>query len=195
MAQTYSVSLTKVIKDNALEILATPKDPSQLLITSREVNRPGLMLCGHDGFFDPSRAQFLGKGEFGYLDSLDAAERKESLERFFSARPACVIITRSIEPPEELVPLAIRYKVPVLRSGEHVYRDCLLEAVGACGQKLYVAGEGGGVAGDVDQALCGGGDQRVHHGAGEALSGGIDDHGVKAPAAQKAGIDLGGVSL
>ncbi|MBQ6118751.1 MAG: hypothetical protein IJK98_05930 [Clostridia bacterium] len=118
MAQTYSVSLSKLIKDNGLEILATPKDPSQLLITSREVNRPGLMLCGHDRFFDPSRAQFLGKGEFGYLDSLSAAERKESLERFFSARPACVIITRSIDPPEELVPLAIRYKVPVLRSGE-----------------------------------------------------------------------------
>ena len=118
MAQTYSVSLTKVIKDNALEILATPKDPSQLLITSREVNRPGLMLCGQDRFFDPSRVQFLGKGEFGYLDSLDAPEREASLERFFAARPACVIITRSIEPPEELVPLAIKYKVPVLRSSD-----------------------------------------------------------------------------
>ena len=83
MAQTYSVSLTKVIKDNALEILATPKDPSQLLITSREVNRPGLMLCGHDGFFDPTRVQFLGKGEFGYINSLSPAERMESLETGF----------------------------------------------------------------------------------------------------------------
>ncbi len=118
MAQTYSVSLTKVIKDNSLEILATPKDPSQLLITSREVNRPGLMLCGHDGFFDPTRVQFRGKGEFGYINSLSHAERQESLERFFSAKPACVIITRSIEPPEELVPLAIKHKVLVLRSGD-----------------------------------------------------------------------------
>ena len=116
MAQTYSVSLTKVIKDNALEILATPKDPSQILITSREVNRPGLMLCGHDRFFDPSRVQFLGNGEFGYLDSLVAADRNIALERFFSAKPACVIVTRGIDPPEELVPLAIKYKVPVLRS-------------------------------------------------------------------------------
>ncbi len=118
MAQTYSVSLTKVIKDNKLEVLATPKDPSQLLITSREVNRPGLMLCGHDGFFDPQRVQFLGKGEFGYLNSLEAAERRNALERFFEARPACVIVTRGIEPPEELVPLAIKYKVPVLRSND-----------------------------------------------------------------------------
>lgn len=135
MAQTYSVSLTKVIKDNALEILATPKDPSQLLITSREVNRPGLMLCGHDGFFDPTRVQFLGKGEFGYINSLSHAERQESLERFFSAKPACVIITRSIEPPEELVPLAIKHKVPVLRSGDST-SSCMSALIAYLGVEL-----------------------------------------------------------
>ena len=135
MAQIYSVSLTKVIKDNALEILATPKDPSQLLITSREVNRPGLMLCGQDRFFDPSRVQFLGKGEFGYIKSLSPAERKESLERFFSAKPACVIITRSIEPPEELVPLAIKHKVPVLRSGDST-SSCMSALIAYLGVEL-----------------------------------------------------------
>ncbi len=135
MAQIYSVSLTKVIKDNALEILATPKDPSQLLITSREVNRPGLMLCGQDRFFDPSRVQFLGKGEFGYINSLSPAERKESLERFFSAKPACVIITRSIEPPEELVPLAIKHKVPVLRSGDST-SSCMSALIAYLGVEL-----------------------------------------------------------
>ncbi len=135
MAQTYSVSLTKVIKDNSLEILATPKDPSQLLITSRDVNRPGLMLCGQDRFFDPSRVQFLGKGEFGYINSLSPAERKESLERFFSAKPACVIITRSIEPPEELVPLAIKHKVPVLRSGDST-SSCMSALIAYLGVEL-----------------------------------------------------------
>lgn len=135
MAQIYSVSLTKVIKDNALEILATPKDPSQLLITSREVNRPGLMLCGQDRFFDPSRVQFLGKGEFGYINSLSPAERKESMERFFSAKPACVIITRSIEPPEELVPLAIKHKVPVLRSGDST-SSCMSALIAYLGVEL-----------------------------------------------------------
>ena len=135
MAQTYSVSLTKVIKDNSLEILATPKDPSQLLITSREVNRPGLMLCGQDRFFDPSRVQFLGKGEFGYINSLAPAERKDTLERFFSAKPACVIITRSIEPPEELVPLAIKHKVPVLRSGDST-SSCMSALIAYLGVEL-----------------------------------------------------------
>ena len=135
MAQTYSVSLSKLIKDNALEILATPKDPSQLLITSREVNRPGLMLCGQDRFFDPSRVQFLGKGEFGYINSLAPAERKDTLERFFSAKPACVIITRSIEPPEELVPLAIKHKVPVLRSGDST-SSCMSALIAYLGVEL-----------------------------------------------------------
>ena len=135
MSQAYSVSLTKIIKDNALEIIATPKDPSQLLIASKDVNRPGLMLCGHDAFFDPQRIQFLGKSEFGYINSLTHAGREECLERFFSTCPACVVITRGLEPMEELVPLAIKYKVPVLRSGDST-SACMSSLIAYLGVEL-----------------------------------------------------------
>ena len=76
MAANYTVSLKKVIKDNALEVLSTPRDPSQIYVTSKDVNRPGLMLTANDRFFDPKRVQFLGLSEFGYLNSLSKAERE-----------------------------------------------------------------------------------------------------------------------
>lgn len=118
MAKTYSVSIAKMIKDNGLEILYVPNDPSVLFISSRDVNRPGLMLAGHDRFFDPKRVQFLGLGEYGYLNSLTEEEKIESFSRLMEAKPCCVIITRGLEPMPEMLAEAKRNEVPVLRTNE-----------------------------------------------------------------------------
>ncbi len=118
MPKTYSVSLAKMIKDNGLEILYVPNDPSVLYVSSRDANRPGLMLAGHDQFFDPKRVQFLGLGEYGYLNSLTPEGKDESFRRLMSAKPCCVIITRGLEPMQECLRCAKEFEVPVLRSNE-----------------------------------------------------------------------------
>ena len=118
MPKTYSVSLAKMIRDNALEVLYTPTDPSALYVSSRDVNRPGLMLAGHDQFFDPKRLQFLGLGEYGYLNSLNNEEKTQSFHRLMKADPCCVIVTRGLEPMQEMLEQAELYKVPVLRTNE-----------------------------------------------------------------------------
>ncbi len=116
MAKNYSVTLQKMMTDNSLEVISTPKELSQIRIETRDVNRPGLMLAGYDGFFDPARLQFLGLSEYGYLNSLPQDQRHKCLEHFMQQKPSCIIITRGLEPPDELIPLAIKYEVPVLRS-------------------------------------------------------------------------------
>ena len=118
MAKTYTVSLEKVIRENALEILYTPTDPKNLFVSSKDVNRPGLLLAGHDAFFDPSRIQFLGLAEFGFLNSLSPEDRDAALRRFFGTKPVCAIITRALEPTENLLAIAKEYEVPVLRTNE-----------------------------------------------------------------------------
>lgn len=118
MPKTYTVSIAKMIKDNALEILYVPSDPAMLFVASRDVNRPGLMLAGHDKFFDPKRVQFLGLGEYGYLNSLTEEEKTESFRRLLEAKPCCVIITRGLEPMPELLEQAKAFEVPILRSNE-----------------------------------------------------------------------------
>ena len=107
-----------MIKDNALEILYVPSDPTMLFVSSRDVNRPGLMLAGHDKFFDPKRVQFLGLGEYGYLNSLTEEEKTESFRRLLEAGPCCVIVTRGLEPMPEMLEQAEICKVPILRSNE-----------------------------------------------------------------------------
>ena len=135
MAKTYSVSLEKLIKDNGLEILYVPNDPSVLYISSRDVNRPGLMLAGHDRFFDPKRVQFLGLGEYGYLNSLTDAEKTESFKRLLEAKPSCVIITRGLEPMPEMLEQAKIYEVPVLRTNEST-SSCMSTLIAYLGVEL-----------------------------------------------------------
>ncbi len=118
MPKTYSVSLAKMIKDNGLEILYVPDDPEKLFVSSRDVNRPGLMLAGHDRFFDPKRVQFLGLGEYGYLNSLTDEEKTESFRRLMEANPCCVIVTRGLEPLPQMVEQAKANAVPLLRTNE-----------------------------------------------------------------------------
>ena len=42
----YSVSIEKLVNDQSLKVIYTPKDIADLYITSQDVNRPGLMLAG-----------------------------------------------------------------------------------------------------------------------------------------------------
>lgn len=135
MAQHYSVTLKKVIEDNAFEILSTPKDTSQIYISCKDVNRPGLILAGTDDYFDSGRVQFIGLSETGYLNGLSRDERSLCLERFISRKPSCIIITRNLAPIEEIVPLAIKYCVPVLRTAEST-SDCMAALIAYLGVEL-----------------------------------------------------------
>lgn len=118
MAQQYSVTLAKIIKDNSLDVLYVPKDPEEIRVWSKDVSRPGLMLVQNDEYFDPKRIHFFGLSEFGYLESLPDDERERSLERFFSAKPCCLIITRSMNPVKSMLEIAEKYEVPILSTSE-----------------------------------------------------------------------------
>ena len=66
----YTVSLEKVVKDLSFQVIYTPKDISDIYITSQDVNRPGLILTGFEDYFDPARIQFIGLTELEYFKSL-----------------------------------------------------------------------------------------------------------------------------
>ena len=47
MTQSYSVSLEKIITAHNLEIIYLPKPADEILITTNEVNRPGIVMTGY----------------------------------------------------------------------------------------------------------------------------------------------------
>lgn len=135
MAQEYSVSLAKMVKNNALAVLFSPKELEEIFISSKDVNRPGLILAGYHDFFDPTRLQFFGLTEFGFVDSLTKEKKTRCLEHFFSYRPSCIIVTRSIEPNEEFMNLAKKYEVPVLQSADST-SGCMSTLISYLGVEL-----------------------------------------------------------
>jgi HPr kinase/phosphorylase len=114
----FSVSLEKIIKELSLETVNMPKSPSEIMVSSMDLNRPGLCLDGYFGFFDPKRMQILGKTEEGFLSQLDPALRKERIDTFFSYKPSAVIVTRDLPIAQEMLNAAQKYEVPLLRTPE-----------------------------------------------------------------------------
>lgn len=59
MTQNYSVSLEKIIAAHNLEIIYLPKPADEILITTNEVNRPGIVMTGYTDYFDAERISDL----------------------------------------------------------------------------------------------------------------------------------------
>ena len=102
---------------NALELrVLSPSTREELPIDSADTNRPGLQFAGFYENFANRRPQIIGKAEMSYLDSLDNDLRLERLRTYFSYPIPCVIISRGMQPPEELLELAHESDVPVFQS-------------------------------------------------------------------------------
>ncbi|MDR2752749.1 MAG: HPr kinase/phosphorylase, partial [Oscillospiraceae bacterium] len=82
MPEIYSVPLQKMVEDNGYTYIHCPQEAARLSISSREVNRPGLILAGFPEHFDPTRVQFLGYTEMDYIDSRRDDVRTARLEDF-----------------------------------------------------------------------------------------------------------------
>ena len=119
LSGNYSVTVSKVARDNSLETVYMPDKPdSDIVIRSQDVNRPGLMFAGYDDYFDKERVEFIGLAEMGYLGTLDEETLNNRLHSFFSLHPSCVILTRNLDVSEKFLEIAKEYEVPLLRTSE-----------------------------------------------------------------------------
>jgi HPr kinase/phosphorylase len=86
------------------------------LIAEAAINRPGLALTGFFKYFAHRRIQVIGLAEHLYLSSLSPVERQRRLEAVFSRKVPCVVLSRGRVVFPEMIALAARYGVPVMRS-------------------------------------------------------------------------------
>ena len=118
MCHSYSVSLENVIENNNLDIVYLPKSADEILITTAEVNRPGIVLTGYTDYFDPLRIQILGWTEFGFLINMNHEDRIKALGNWLSLRPAAAVVTRGLEIPDYFIDACKTYEVPLLKTQE-----------------------------------------------------------------------------
>jgi HPr kinase/phosphorylase len=118
MEDAYKVSLGKIIDEFHLEVIYLPALPQDIQICSTRINRPGLQMVGFYDHYEQERLQIIGKVEHLFIAQLASEERTRRLEDFFRSAPAGVIVTTSIEISAEMVEMAEKYKVPLMRTAE-----------------------------------------------------------------------------
>lgn len=118
MAEKFTVALSKIIDEFKLEVIHMPTEASEILIEENDVTRPGLQLMGFYEYFNPERIQIIGKMEFAYLSTIDEKTRYERLEKLISQKLPALVITRELPYFDEMLELAKKYEMPLLRSKE-----------------------------------------------------------------------------
>ncbi len=117
----YSVPLKELIEQFDLENCTPEVNIGNVLITQNEVNRPALQLAGYFDYFDSSRIQIIGHVEHTYMQKRGMEHSIMMLEKIMagsdeSPKPPCIVYCREIWLEDEIVALANKYQVPILRS-------------------------------------------------------------------------------
>jgi HPr kinase/phosphorylase len=94
----------------------TPLEEARHDITTPHIHRPGLVLTGFLEHFAADRVQIFGKTELAYLETLTPAGRRKALSHLCRFSIPCILVTWSLQVPEELVELARANGIGVLTS-------------------------------------------------------------------------------
>jgi len=99
----------------ALEALAGRAGLDKELTVPR-IQKPGLALAGFIEYIHPGRVQILGQSEITFLKEQPSERRRAVLHDVCATGVTCFVITKSLEPPAELVAAVDEYAIPLLRT-------------------------------------------------------------------------------
>ena len=80
------------------------------------LNRPGLALAGYFSYFAHERIQVFGAAEMAYMSTMEGIPREERIRRLFAENVPCLIFTRGVDIPRDVLELADEYSVSVFLS-------------------------------------------------------------------------------
>ncbi|RED55354.1 HPr(Ser) kinase/phosphatase [Cohnella lupini] len=109
------VRVSELVQQFHLEIVAG-EDGLRRTIVTDDLNRPGLEMAGYFNYYPADRAQMLGRTELAFLETLTTEERRDRMERLCHEETPCIIVTRGLDIPAELIEIANERHFPVLRS-------------------------------------------------------------------------------
>jgi HPr kinase/phosphorylase len=110
------IAVEKIYRErkDVLELtLLTNENGLKRRIPTSEIHRPGLALAGFVERFASKRTQVLGETEMTFLSGQDELGRRRAVENIFRFDIPCVMITKGITPPSELLEIANQKGVPV----------------------------------------------------------------------------------
>jgi HPr kinase/phosphorylase len=112
-----SIPVEALLEDSAYDLaLRAVAGASGLgrFITEPRIQKTGLAVTGYTEHVESSRLQVLGQTEISFFAGLTAAERETAARNYVAELPPCIVVTRGLSPPPEILAEAEARGVPVL---------------------------------------------------------------------------------
>ena len=118
MIDTYSVLLSKLVKDFKMDIFFAATDYESIKLTVEDLARPGLPLAGYFDHYDPQRLQVMGNVEMSYVNRMEEEDRRKTFDRLLSYKFPAILIARGIQPGPIMLEMAKKHNVTLLGTPE-----------------------------------------------------------------------------
>ncbi len=113
------IPLAAVVAHFGLDVVTDAGvDLAARMVSTSELNRPGLQWAGYSEQFPGAQIQIVGRAEVGYLLSLPEEQRWERLSEFARLGVPAAILTHGLPVTFGAVQLAVEFGIPLLRTSQ-----------------------------------------------------------------------------
>jgi HPr kinase/phosphorylase len=120
MNEFPSISIKELIENAPanlkLEVIAGAEGISSNKLTSARIQKLGLALSGFLNYIHSGRLQIVGQSEISYLDQLGDEKREQSINNLSWDKITCILVTRGLDPPKELIEISNRLRIPLIQT-------------------------------------------------------------------------------
>lgn len=109
--------ISRLVKDLRLELVSN-WNIDDIEISTSEVNRVGLPLAGYLENYGFDRVQIIGKAEWSYFTGLCDNFKRARAEELMKRNIPCLVVTRGLEVPKEIIEEAEKNNIPILRTNQ-----------------------------------------------------------------------------
>jgi HPr kinase/phosphorylase len=100
----------------ALSILAGARGAESRVLRTPRIQKLGLALAGFPHYVHEGRVQIVGQSELQFLGQLSAVERREAVAKLELEKISCILVTKGLTPPAELVEAVERAALPLIQT-------------------------------------------------------------------------------
>lgn len=99
-----------------LAVLAGARGVGAREINAARIQKLGLAFAGFTHYIHAGRVQIVGQSEIWYLGQLSPAQRRDAIGRLELEKIACVLVTKGLTPPAELIEAAEQSALPLVQT-------------------------------------------------------------------------------
>jgi HPr kinase/phosphorylase len=99
-----------------LTFIAGESGAASRVLRAPRIQKLGLALAGFTHYVHEGRVQVVGQSELQYLGQLTPGERREAIGRLELDKISCVLVTKGLMPPAELIEAAERASLPLVQT-------------------------------------------------------------------------------